>query len=101
VAAFVQVVFSLHDPDELRGLMADAGFRRVDARAHTRTLQLPPPEEFLWQYVSSTPLAAAVADLDDKARTAVIQDVVAAWRPFTRQGRLVLELGFSVASGEG
>ena len=77
--------------------MADAGFRRFDARAHSRTLQLPSPEEFLWQYVSSTPLATAVADLDDHARTAVAQDVVASWQPFTRQGRLLLELGFSVA----
>jgi len=100
VAAFVRVVFSLYDPDELRGLMADAGFRRPDARAHTRTLHLPSPEEFLWQYVYSTPLATAAADLDDQARAAVTRDVVASWRPFTQQGKLVLELGFSVASGE-
>jgi ubiquinone/menaquinone biosynthesis C-methylase UbiE len=100
VAAFVQVVFSLHQPDELRGLLTDAGFRQSDARAHSTTLPLPSPEEFLWQYVASTPLATAVADLDDPARTAVAQDVVASWRPFTQQGRLLLELGFSVASGE-
>jgi ubiquinone/menaquinone biosynthesis C-methylase UbiE len=100
VAAFVRVVFSLHQPDELRGLLRDAGFRRPDARAHSRTLPLPSPEEFLWQYVSSTPLATAVTDLGEPARTAVAQDVVASWQPFTRQGRLRLELGFSVASGE-
>ena len=100
VAAFVQVVFSLYEPEELRGLMADAGFRRPDARAHTTTLHLPSPEEFLWQYVYSTPLAAAAADLDDHARTAVTRDVVASWGPFAQQDRLVLELGFSVASGE-
>ena len=99
VAAFVQVVFSLNEPDELRRLMADAGFRRPDARAHSSTLQLPPPEEFLWQYMSSTPLATAVTDLDDHARAAVARDVVASWQPFTRQGGLVLELGFSVAVG--
>ena len=100
VAAFVQVVFSLHDADELRSLMADAGFRRPDARAHSTTLPLPPPEEFLWQYVASTPLATAVADLGEPARTAVAQDVIASWRPFTQESRLILELGFSVASGE-
>ena len=100
VAAFVQVVFSLHEPGELRGLMTEAGFRRSDARAQSTTLPLPSPEEFLWQYVASTPLATVVADLGDRARAAVAQEVVAAWRPFTRQGRLRLELGFSVASGE-
>jgi hypothetical protein len=80
--------------------MADASFRRPDARAHTKTLHLPSPEDFLWQYVYSTPLATAAADLDDQARVAVTPDVVASWRPFTQQGKLVLELGFSVASGE-
>jgi ubiquinone/menaquinone biosynthesis C-methylase UbiE len=99
-AAFVQVVFSLHEPDELRGLMTDAGFRRPAARTHTKTLHLPSPEEFLWQYVYSTPLAAAAADLDDHARAAVTRDVVTSWRPFTQQDKLVLELGFSIASGE-
>ena len=68
--------------------------------AHSKTLRLPSPEEFLWQYVSSTPLAAAVAVLDGHARAAVTQDVVASWQPFTQQGRLILELDFSVASGE-
>jgi hypothetical protein len=43
---------------------------------------------------------AAVAVLDDRARAAVTQDVVASWQPFTQQGRLLLELDFSVASGE-
>jgi ubiquinone/menaquinone biosynthesis C-methylase UbiE len=100
VAAFVQAVFSLHEPDELRGLMADAGFHRPAARAHTKTLHLPSPEEFLWQYVYSTPLATAAADLDDHARAAVTRDVVASWRPFTQQDKLVMELGFSIASGE-
>jgi ubiquinone/menaquinone biosynthesis C-methylase UbiE len=100
VAAFVRVVFSLHEPDELRGLMADAGFRRPAARAHTQTLHLPSPGEFLWQYVYSTPLATAAADLDNHARAAVTRDVVASWRPFTQQDKLVLVLGFSIASGE-
>lgn len=50
--------------------------------------------------MSSTPLAIAVADLDDHARTAVTQDVVASWQRFTQQGGLILELGFSIASGE-
>ena len=100
VAAFVQVVFSLHEPDELRRLMADVGFRRPAARAHTMTLHLPSPEEFLWQYVYSTPLGTAVADLDDHARVAVTRDVVTSWRSFTKQGRLILELGFSIASGQ-
>ena len=50
--------------------------------------------------ISPASTADAVTDLDDNARTAVAQAVVAAWQPFTQQGRLILDLGFSVASGE-
>jgi hypothetical protein len=31
------------------------------------SLTLPEPREFLWQYVHSTPLAAAVAQIDEEA----------------------------------
>ena len=56
---FVATVFSLHDPDEVEQLLSDAGFADVLARAQRTTLRLPPPEEFLWQYLHSTPLAGA------------------------------------------
>jgi len=98
-AAFVQVVFSLHEPEALRELMAEAGFRRIEVDTCAKTLRLPAPEEFLWQYVYSTPLLAAAAGLDESARTELTHHVLPSWQPFTQDGRLVLELGYTVASG--
>jgi ubiquinone/menaquinone biosynthesis C-methylase UbiE len=89
VAAFIGVVFSLHEPQELEKLTRGAGFRDVEVRSKALTLTLPGPAEFLWQYVHSTPLAAAVAQFDDVGRAALERDVVAGWPSFVKDGTLV------------
>src|SRR3546814_7118652 len=50
-AGFVGQVFSLHDAEEIRSLVGDAGFHDVAVHVDTRELRLPAPEAFLWQYV--------------------------------------------------
>ena len=77
VAAFMRAVFSLHEPQEIEKLTSGAGFRDVEVRSKVLTLTLPGPADFLWQYVHSTPLSAAVAQIDDAGRTALERDVVA------------------------
>src|SRR3546814_7392527 len=62
-AGFVGQVFSLHDAEEIRSLVGDAGFHDVAVHVDTRVLRLPAPEAILWQYVHGTPLAGAVAQL--------------------------------------
>jgi hypothetical protein len=52
----------------------------VHVRAEARELSLPAPADFLWQYVGSTPLAAIVADADDRGQAALAADVIAEWR---------------------
>jgi ubiquinone/menaquinone biosynthesis C-methylase UbiE len=96
LAAFVQAVFSLHDPRELQVLLRGAGFREVAIRSDTRTLRLPAPAAFLWQYVHSTPLAAAVAQADDQTRAALERDVVAQWDAFAEDGAAALMLQLDV-----
>ena len=98
VSAFVDLVFSLHDTGELQHLISGAGFREVAIQSDTRTLRLPAPEEFLWQYVESTPLANAVAQVDDATRAALERDVVAKWQAFSEDGALTLHLGVVVAT---
>jgi ubiquinone/menaquinone biosynthesis C-methylase UbiE len=88
-AGFVRAVFSLHEPQELEKLTRGAGFRDVEVRSKALTLTLPGPAEFLWQYVHSTPLAAAVAQIDDVGRAALERDVVAGWPSFVKDGTLV------------
>ena len=89
LAGFVHRVFSLHDPDELQRLMSSAGFRGVRTDTYAKTLRLPPPKEFLWQYVYSTPLAEAVARANDENRAAVEHDVVEEWQAFVEDGALM------------
>lgn len=88
VAAFMRVVFSLYEPQELERLTAGAGFRDVQIRSKELTLTLPGPDDFLWQYVHSTPLAGAVAQIDDAGRAALERDVVAGWQSFVKAGFL-------------
>src|ERR671916_2924871 len=97
-AGFVRLVFSLHDPDELRNLISGAGFHDVAVWRDTKTLRLPAPEEFLWQYVQSTPLANAVAQVDDESRAALEHDVVAKWQAFVEDGTMTLQVGIVVAT---
>lgn len=87
-ASFVQLVFALHDADEIRGLVRDAGFDDVDVQSAAVSLELPPPADFLWQYVESTPLAAAVADLDEEGRAALERDYAARCGDFVEDGAL-------------
>jgi ubiquinone/menaquinone biosynthesis C-methylase UbiE len=97
-AGFVRAVFSLHDPREVGRLLREAGFRDVDVRSEIRTLHVPPPREFLWQYVTSTPLGPMVAGAGEDRRNALETEVVAGWEPFVEGDRLTLDQSAVVAT---
>jgi SAM-dependent methyltransferase len=90
--AFVGFVFSLGDPGRLRELVSSAGFRDVAVETRTSSIRLPPPAEFLWQYVACTPLALMMGELDDDARAALERELVAKWEPRVDDGALAIEL---------
>lgn len=98
VAGFVHQVFSLHEVQELESIVSGAGFVDVSIRASDERLHLAAPEEFLWQYLHSTPLAAAVAELDGERRAAFAREVAAQWEPFVEHDALVLLLRVVMAS---
>jgi SAM-dependent methyltransferase len=98
VAGFVHQVFSLHEVQELESLVSGTGFVDVSIRASDERLHLAAPEEFLWQYLHSTPLAAAVAELDGERRAAFAREVVAQWEPFMEHDALILLLRVVMAS---
>jgi ubiquinone/menaquinone biosynthesis C-methylase UbiE len=100
LSRFVRLVFSLSDADELARLLRDAGFREVGVEVITKTLYLPPPKLFLWQYVHSTPMGAVIANVDQAARDKLETDVVDGWQPFVADGALVLHLPMLVATGQ-
>jgi SAM-dependent methyltransferase len=97
-ATFIRAIFLLHDAGELQQLIKDAGFRDVAVRQYTKTLRLPAPKEFLWQYVNSTPLAGIVAQADDESRAALERDVVSQWHEFVEDGNLVIQQQIVVAT---
>jgi ubiquinone/menaquinone biosynthesis C-methylase UbiE len=97
-AGFVYHVFSLHDTAELQNLLNGAGYRDVSVHADTKSLRLPAPEEFLWQYVHSTPLAGAVAQVNDERRGSLERDVVAKWQEFVKDRALMLQVRMVVAT---
>ena len=90
-AGFMRAVFSLYEPNEIQTLTTAAEFRGTEVRSKDVTIPLAAPGDFLWQYVHSTPLAAAVAPIDDEARAALERDVVAGWRSFVKDGTLVFD----------
>ena len=88
-ASFVHTVFSLHDADEIRSLATAAGFDDVEVRSESVALHLPPPADFLWQYIHSTPMAAVVASVDEERLKALERDFSDRCRDFVEAGALV------------
>jgi ubiquinone/menaquinone biosynthesis C-methylase UbiE len=97
-ASFGDLVFSLHDADELTELMRSAGFRDFAVQAETKSLHVPAPADFLWQYLLSTPLAEAVARAGDAKREALERDVCGQWQEFVVNGGMVFEVGMTTAT---
>jgi ubiquinone/menaquinone biosynthesis C-methylase UbiE len=98
-SSFVHLVFSLNDPAELRDLMDGAGFRDVEVRRTKKDLLVPPAEQFMWQYIHSTPMAAVLAKLDDSAREAFERDLCEHWQAFAKNGGMELQVGMTTAIG--
>lgn len=97
-ASFGDLVFSMHDVDELTELIRSAGFRDVDVQAKLKILRLPAPADFLWQYIYSTPLAEAVAQAGEAKRDALEHDVCVRWQEFVVDGSMLLQVGITTAT---
>jgi ubiquinone/menaquinone biosynthesis C-methylase UbiE len=97
-AAFGDLVFSLHDVDDMTRLLRDAGFREVDVRTRPKSLRLPAPADFLWQYVYSTPLVEPVSKAGAEQRKAFEQDVCSQWETLVTDGGLSLDVGVTMAA---
>jgi ubiquinone/menaquinone biosynthesis C-methylase UbiE len=97
-ASFGDLVFSMHDVDELTELMRSAGFQSLDVQAKPKTLRLPAPADFLWQYIYSTPIAEAAAQAGEARRDALECDVCAQWQEFVVDGAMSLQVGMTTAA---
>jgi ubiquinone/menaquinone biosynthesis C-methylase UbiE len=61
--------------DELRELVADAGFHDVHVRIRIESVRFPSPREFVLREAASSPLAGLIAALGDAGREALVHDV--------------------------
>jgi ubiquinone/menaquinone biosynthesis C-methylase UbiE len=99
LAGFVRAVFSMDDPTEHEQLLHDAGFTDVEVTVVTATLHLPPPREFLWQYINLTPLGSFVNQAPEAAQAAVEHDVVGQWQAFLKDSGGAVDQPMVVATG--
>jgi len=98
-AGFGRMVFSLHNAEELRDLFLEAGFSVVNVSSATARLKVPGPRDFLWQYISSTPIAEMVRNAGQESRDALEREVTDQWQPFRTNGGMNLEVRMTTAIG--
>lgn len=95
---FVNQIFSLYDTAEIQSLLGNAGFVEISVETHKKPLRLPAPEDFLWQFVYSTPLAAVVAGAEREHLTSLEQNVLVEWTQFVQDHALMVEVGMVTAT---
>lgn len=98
-ASFADLVFSLHDVDQLTELLRGTGFENAEFQSRTKTLHLPEPADFLWQYIYSTPIAEAASKADDETRRALEREACEGWQQFVVNGVMFLEVGMTTGTG--
>jgi ubiquinone/menaquinone biosynthesis C-methylase UbiE len=75
---------ALADPDRLRELVAQAGFRAIAIGTARKTVRFASPAAYVAIQLAATPLAAVVVDAeaDDDRVAAIVADVAAALAPY-------------------
>ena len=97
-AAFVDLVFSMHNAGELRDLFESSGFRNIEIEATRKRLTVPSPREFLWQYIHSTPLAQTAMHADERVRGELERAVCSKWADFVVGDNVQFDVGMTTVS---
>lgn len=99
LGGFVRAVFSMHDPVAVAALLREAGLDDVSSTVSTATFQLPPPADFLWQYINLTPMGPFVAKAPEAAKVAMERQVVDGWSPYVVDGATLVDQPMVIATG--
>jgi ubiquinone/menaquinone biosynthesis C-methylase UbiE len=97
-ASIMRAPFALAEAEELRGLLAAAGFRDITIRSVPGTVHFPSVARFVQDYVAGSPLAGHVAKVSDEARAALISEVGDALRSDLAAGALTFPIEAHLAS---
>lgn len=97
-AGIMHAPFGLADADELRRLIAAAGFGDITIRSVPGAVRFPSVERFVQDYVAGSPLAGHVAKVSDEARASLVSEVGAALRSYLAAGALTFPIEAHLAS---
>ena len=92
VAALLRAGLALGDADELRTLLTAAGFRTSHVQIVVKLMRAPSLAEYLPGYLAATPMAGAIAALEDTSRTALFQELQTVLRPYVDDTGLAVPL---------
>ncbi len=98
-AGFIRTVFSLNDHNEIKEMIQDAGFKDVNVASEMKELRLPLPEDFLWQYMASTPLSSFIEKIDKDTYDEMENQIIEKWQPFVSNNNLILEHDTILSTG--
>jgi ubiquinone/menaquinone biosynthesis C-methylase UbiE len=97
-AGIMRAPFALADTEELRSLIAAAGFGNITIRSVPGTVRFPSVERFVQDYVAGSPLAGHVAKVSDEARASLVSEVGAALHSYLAAGTLTFPIEAHLAS---
>ncbi len=97
-AGIMRAPFGLADAEELRGLIAAAGFREITIRPIPGTVRFPSVARLVQDYVAGSPLAGHVAKVSDEARAALVSEVSDALQSYLAAGALAFPIEAHLAS---
>lgn len=86
--------FVFADPDQVRALIAGAGFQGVSMQGAMGTVRFPSAEHFVQYQVAGSPLAGPVGESSDDAKTALLNEIKTAMAPYesSASGEVVVHL---------
>src|SRR5439155_13833335 len=99
VAALMQGAFSLGQADELRRLLAEAGFQRIEIVHRTRPSRFPSARAFARIQLAASVLGRSGVQLDDSQVAAIVNDVGAELEPYVSPNGVVFPMEAHLALG--
>lgn len=97
-AAVMRAPFVFGDnPDEFRGLLAQAGFRTVRVGSDVRMVRFSSPTDFVQYQVAGSPLSPHVAAVGDAERETLLREVTAAMQAHVNDDGLAFPIEGHIA----
>jgi ubiquinone/menaquinone biosynthesis C-methylase UbiE len=97
-AGIMRAPFDLADTEELRSLIAAAGFSDITIRSVAGTVRFPSVVRFVQDQVAGSPLAGHVAKVSDAARAGLVSELETALQSYSATGTLMFPIEANLAS---